>query len=203
LVSDLKKTLQNRAKSELKAKKELKNARKPQRKAEKPQITPEMAYIMPPGDPLSEYVKDCMHGRLPQRGEHVPNDVSMTLVRNMAMCGYRPEEIASVISLERDTLEKHYKFELYEFPKIATTNVASSLYRKAIGGDIAAQIFWMKTKGKWKEGIEIDVNTRHAISLDFSNFDDEQLDWLRSALLTAAGDNAKVIEGTVDDVTKR
>jgi hypothetical protein len=38
----------------------------------------------------------------------------------------------------------------------ANATVSASLFRKATGGNVTAQIFWMKTRGHWREGPSAD-----------------------------------------------
>lgn len=49
------------------------------------------------------------------------------------------------------TLRKHFKAELETGELKANTKVAQCLYKQATEGNVTAQIFWLKTRARWKE----------------------------------------------------
>jgi hypothetical protein len=55
------------------------------------------------------------------------------------------------MKLGSDTLLKYYADELVLGDAKATAKVAQSLFNKAVGGDVASMIFWMKARAKWSE----------------------------------------------------
>jgi len=72
----------------------------------------------------------------------------------MQEIGLTHDQMASIIGIATSTLELHYREELSQSCARMTYNVAKNLYRQAIGSDkgsTAAAIFWMKTKGRWRE----------------------------------------------------
>ena len=50
-----------------------------------------------------------------------------------------------------DTLIKYYSDEMVLGDAKATAKVAQSLFNKAVSGDVASMIFWMKARAKWSE----------------------------------------------------
>lgn len=56
--------------------------------------------------------------------------------------------------LDDNTLRKHFKVELDAALELANSQVAQSLFKKAVGNgpqSVTAAIFWLKTKARWKE----------------------------------------------------
>ncbi|WP_196256365.1 hypothetical protein [Burkholderia gladioli] len=49
------------------------------------------------------------------------------------------------------TLRKHFRRELTEGLVKANTRIAQALFKKAASGNVASMIFWLKTRGGWKE----------------------------------------------------
>lgn len=77
----------------------------------------------------------------------------------MAAFGIPHIDIARVVGINRNTLEKHYRYELDTGHVKATAKVAESLYKRATNGNVAAAIFWMKARAGWSEKVEHRVDT--------------------------------------------
>lgn len=89
-----------------------------------------------------------------------PTDDERALVRQMAAVGIPQEQIALCIrnGITADTLFKHFKDELRESKIRANAKIAGNLYNKAMNGDTAAMIFWLKTQARWSEKHEVEVS---------------------------------------------
>ena len=86
--------------------------------------------------------------------QHEPNEATRLQVEGMAGAGIPQASIASATGLSEPTLRKHYRHELDNGGILATAKVAGNLFRMATGEGreaVAAAIFWMKTRGGWKE----------------------------------------------------
>ncbi|MCH8854387.1 MAG: hypothetical protein IID41_17305, partial [Planctomycetes bacterium] len=88
-------------------------------------------------------------------------------VEALGIIGTSHEDICHALRLRKltdispSTLRKHYRLELDLGSTMATASVAASLYRAALKAAtdskyIAAAIFWMKTKGGWRERDRMD-----------------------------------------------
>jgi hypothetical protein len=86
-----------------------------------------------------------------QGKEHIVTDESRKLVRTLSAVGITYEDIASKLDISSDTLVKHYRTELDDGRIDANAAIAQSLYQSAKNGNTTAQMFWLKTRGKWKE----------------------------------------------------
>jgi hypothetical protein len=87
------------------------------------------------------------------RPSFVPTGENRKTVRSMAAFGTLQEEIARFLGLRSaKTLRRHFRVELDQSGTEANAQVAQSLYKQATSGkSIAATIFWLKTRAKWRE----------------------------------------------------
>ena len=72
-------------------------------------------------------------------------------------------------------LRKHYREELDLGETKANAQVAGFLFNAAKNGNVTAQIFWLKTRAKWRE---TPVELKHSGSIarkDLSEVSDEEL----------------------------
>jgi len=92
----------------------------------------------------------------------------------MAAYGVPEADIARVLAIDPKTLRKHYRDELDTGHIKATAKVAEFLFRKATTDGpqcVTAAIFWMKTRGGWRE-----TPQSHEIAVsDVSQMTDEDL----------------------------
>jgi hypothetical protein len=78
-------------------------------------------------------------------------DAMRERVRRLAGVGVPQDDIANIIGCDAKTLRKHLRAELDRGAAEATAAVASYLFANAKGGNVAAQIFWLK-RARWREG---------------------------------------------------
>ena len=108
------------------------------------------------------------------RRAHRPDPVSRRQVEAMAAYGVPEADIARVLAIDAKTLRKHYREELDTGHVKATAKVAESLFREATTDGpqcVTAAIFWMKTRGGWRESPQ-----SHEIAVtDVSQMTDEEL----------------------------
>ena len=80
----------------------------------------------------------------------------------MAAYGIPAADIARVISVDPKTLRKCYRDELDLGETKANAQVAGFLFSAAKGGNVTAQIFWLKTRARWHE---VPTELRHSGSI--------------------------------------
>ena len=80
-----------------------------------------------------------------------PTEEQRYTVSLMAAIGIPQEDMCPAIGVTRPTLRKHFKEELAVGKTKAITQVAGSLMRQALDGNVTAQIFFLKTRAGWKE----------------------------------------------------
>ena len=89
----------------------------------------------------------------------------LVLIGGWARDGLSKEQIAENMGICRDTLyEWEKKFTdisdaLKKGREVADRNVENALYKNAMSGNIAAQIFWLKNRkpNKWKDKQNMDL----------------------------------------------
>jgi hypothetical protein len=89
------------------------------------------------------------------RPPHVPTDATRQTVSLHATVGTRQEVIAEILGISTDSLQRHYRSELDTSREKANASVGGALFKKAMSGDTASMIFWMKTRARWKETFDV------------------------------------------------
>jgi hypothetical protein len=85
------------------------------------------------------------------RKAHQPNAAQRRQVETMAAYGIPEHDISRVVGIDPKTLRKHYRDELDLGETKANAQVAGFLFNAARNGNVTAQIFWLKTRARWKE----------------------------------------------------
>jgi hypothetical protein len=88
-----------------------------------------------------------------------PKEEERSLVRAMSGLGVPQENIATHLEIDAKTLRKHFRRELDRGMVEANVKVAQSLFQMATTGkNVAAAIFWMKARCRWREKHEVTVS---------------------------------------------
>lgn len=82
-----------------------------------------------------------------------PSPEQRRQAETLAGLGLTGKQIALIIGCDEKTLLKYFTPELKAGDAKATAKVAQSLFQKAVNGDVASMIFWMKVRAKWSERI--------------------------------------------------
>jgi hypothetical protein len=85
-----------------------------------------------------------------QGKEHKPTTLLREKVIDLASNGITHEEIAEELDLNLETLYKYYKKDLKIARISKVRQVGNNLFQKALNGDVSAQIFFLKTQGRWR-----------------------------------------------------
>jgi hypothetical protein len=85
------------------------------------------------------------------RPAFVVNEALCEKVLHLAGLGVPQDDIAKIVGCSPKTLRKRFRDELDRGAAEANAIVAGCLFAQAKAGSIAAQIFWMKTRGRWRE----------------------------------------------------
>jgi hypothetical protein len=130
------------------------------------------------------------------RRAHKPDPALRRQVEAMAAYGIPETDISRVMRVDPKTLRKHYREELDLGESKANAQVAGFLFSAAKNGNVTAQIFWLKTRARWRE---TPTELRHSGSIarkDLSELSDEELmDMIRTAASDFGLVSAKIIEG--------
>jgi hypothetical protein len=85
------------------------------------------------------------------RKAFVVNEAMRARVRHLAGI-VRQEDIAKIIGCAPKTLRKRFRDDLNRGSAVANATIANNLFAAANGGNVTAQIFYLKTMGRWREG---------------------------------------------------
>jgi hypothetical protein len=85
------------------------------------------------------------------RRRHEPDPSQRRQVEAMAAYGIPETDIAQTIGIDPKTLRKCYREELDLGETKANAQVAGFLFTAAKSGNVTAQIFWLKSRARWKE----------------------------------------------------
>lgn len=67
--------------------------------------------------------------------------------------GVPHSHIAVLLGCDAKTLRKHFESELAVGNAKATAKIAQTLFNKAVSGDTASLIFWLKARAGWRERV--------------------------------------------------
>jgi hypothetical protein len=79
------------------------------------------------------------------------NEAVRERVRHLAGVGVRQDDIARIIGCAPKTLRKRLRHDLDRGVAEANATIAGYLFAAAKTGNIAAIIFWLKTRAHWRE----------------------------------------------------
>lgn len=83
-----------------------------------------------------------------------PTPEQRKMVETLSGYGLPYEQIAILVregGIDVNTLMKHFKTELVAGKAKANAKVGGTLFKKAVGGDTGAMIWWSKTQLRWAE----------------------------------------------------
>jgi hypothetical protein len=109
------------------------------------------------------------------RRAHQPDPAQRKQVETLAAYGIPEAAISRVVGIDPKTLRKHYRDELDLGETKANAQVAGFLFNSARNGNVTAQIFWLKTRARWREQ---PTELKHSGSInqkDLSEMSDEEL----------------------------
>jgi hypothetical protein len=109
------------------------------------------------------------------RRAHKPDPAQRRQVEALAAYGIPEPDIARVVGVDPKTLRKHYRDELDMGETKANAQVAGFLFNSAKSGNVSAQIFWLKTRARWRE---TPVELKHSGTIgrrDLSDLSDQDL----------------------------
>lgn len=131
----------------------------------------------------------------PGRPPYEPTDKDRKQVLAMSGIGLTHDQIAKIMGICDETLRKYYPDELDTGVSRMNAMVGQNLYSIATSqgqGSVAAAIFWMKTRAKWRETDRTEITGANggaiqieSKTIDASNLDANQRQVLREALIAA------------------
>ena len=87
----------------------------------------------------------------PGRPQFIKKDEDKKTVEALAIAGVTQRLIAQIVKISEPTLRKHFREELDTSNARANAVISQALFKNAKDGNVAAQIFWLKTQAGWRE----------------------------------------------------
>jgi hypothetical protein len=85
------------------------------------------------------------------RPKFEPAEKQRAQVAALVACGVPRAQVATFIGVDNKTLTKYFRKELKEAKHLANSRIATTLYQKALAGDVVCMLFWLKCQANWKE----------------------------------------------------
>ena len=85
------------------------------------------------------------------RPQFIKKDNDVKTVEALSIAGVTQKLIAQILKISEPTLRKHFREELDTSKARANAVISQALFKNAKDGNVAAQIFWLKTQAGWKE----------------------------------------------------
>jgi hypothetical protein len=123
------------------------------------------------------------------RRAHTPDPAQRKQVEAMAAYGIPEIDIAGVIGIDPKTLRKCYRQELDLGETKANAQVAGFLFNSARNGNVSAQIFWLKTRARWRE---VPTELRHSGAIGRKDIYDYSDDELLAIVMSAASSSLDI-----------
>ena len=121
-----------------------------------------------------------------RRRGHQPDPSQRRQVEALAAYGIPETEISRVVGIDPKTLRKHYRDELDLGETKANAQVAGFLFNAAKSGNVTAQIFWLKTRARWREVPSEHWHSGAIGTYDLNQLTDDALERIISSALGAA-----------------
>ena len=96
----------------------------------------------------------------------IPSPEQRNQVEVLAGFGLPQHQIAVLLGCDPKTLRKHFDAELSLGDAKATAKIAQTLYNKAVAGDTASLIFWLKARAGWREKHDVEISGRDGKPLE-------------------------------------
>lgn len=127
------------------------------------------------------------------RPEYVPTEELRALVTARRESGKTLADVAGELCISIGTLLKYYREELDAAEPHITDRVRGFLFKNCEEGNVQAQIFWLKTRGGWKDTMHIEHSGTVNHRVDPDKLTREQRHQLESILTIAdSGESANV-----------
>ena len=96
-------------------------------------------------------------GKKDGRPVFIPTEDQKFLVTMMSSTGVPHERQAKALGVNSKTLRKYFKEELQLGRNRAHAEIAGALYKRALDGNVSAQIFYLKTQAGWREAQRLEL----------------------------------------------
>jgi len=121
------------------------------------------------------------------RPKFEPTDDQRNIVKALAACGHAANDVAIYFSLDVKTVRRAFRAELAEGRTFFGARLAVGIAQKALGGNLTAIIFMLKTQFGWRETNRTELTGKDGQPLSFSDLSDDAARELMDALRASLG----------------
>jgi hypothetical protein len=107
--------------------------------------------------------------------KHVPTDESRHMVASLVANGLTQEQIAHALRISEPTLRRHYRHELDCGFTDIYAKISHTLVQRALEGEKACMIFWLKTKAGWRETSRNELTGPNGAAIDLRTLSTDDL----------------------------
>lgn len=126
-----------------------------------------------------------------------PEQEDRDYVKMMSVNAIPQAEQAEILGISVTVFQKNFSKEIKHGKRQATSKVSGALYKSAVGGNVSAQIFWLKSQGGWREADRLELTGANGKQLvNLTETEKEQR--LLAALLRAKKIDPTMPTGAVD-----
>lgn len=93
-----------------------------------------------------------------RKRNHIPTDKNHHMVEAMAAVGTPSEDMATMLGISKDTLERHYMDTIKAGRVKANLQIGRKIHAQALEGDTALLIWWTKTRMRWAAAKETEAD---------------------------------------------
>lgn len=94
-----------------------------------------------------------------------PTDQQRHMVKMLTVAGVGQEDVGKALGISADTVQKYFGKELDEGINETNGKVVAALYKSALSGNVSAQIFWCKTRLRWRETDTLELTAANGANL--------------------------------------
>ena len=90
---------------------------------------------------------------------HTPTKDSREVVEFLAAAGLNETQIGYVLGVGKSCVSRRYRDEINRGLPKSIAKMAQSLYKQGIEGNVGAAIFWLKSRGGWRESYNFNIQS--------------------------------------------
>lgn len=105
-----------------------------------------------------------------------PTAEERRLVEHYVSIGFTQEQVALIMNKSVDSLDRYARHELDAGALKTGSKIAAKLYDKAMKGDTASMIFWLKTRMQWRETSRHEHSGPDGGPIPYSDLSDDEVE---------------------------
>jgi hypothetical protein len=100
------------------------------------------------------------------RIEYIPTKEDTEIIEKAALAGLTYKQMAEMLEIGEASIEKYYGDHIRKFTNGCHSNVATTIYQKAMAGDNTMLIWYSKARMGWSEKQQLELNGQIDVFVD-------------------------------------